>query len=75
MAATAITRDTRAVAVVVSESAVVRIFDGGRLVSEIIPEIWRLGKERSRIDAPREEKTVADLRIVSVRTDECEEDR
>src|SRR4051812_48616173 len=39
-AAASITRDTDAVAVVVSESSVVRILDGGKLVTEIIPELW-----------------------------------
>ena len=42
IAAASITRQTRAVAVVVSESAIVRVFDDGKLVSEIIPELWML---------------------------------
>lgn len=29
--------------VVVSESSVVRVFDDGKLVAEIIPELWMLG--------------------------------
>ncbi|MDX1614459.1 MAG: diadenylate cyclase [Candidatus Promineifilaceae bacterium] len=40
MAAASITRETNAVAVVVSESAVVRVFDNGEIISEIIPELW-----------------------------------
>jgi diadenylate cyclase len=43
MAAASISKQTRAVAVAVSESSVVRMFDDGELVSEIIPEIWMLG--------------------------------
>jgi diadenylate cyclase len=43
MAAASVSRQTRAVAVAVSESSVVRMFDDGELVSEIIPEIWMLG--------------------------------
>jgi len=31
---------TEAVAIVVSESSVVRVFDDGRLIAEIIPELW-----------------------------------
>jgi DNA integrity scanning protein DisA with diadenylate cyclase activity len=42
MAAASITKQTDAVAVVVSESAVVRIFDDGEIVCEIIPELWLL---------------------------------
>jgi len=70
VAAASITRDTQAVAVVVSESSVVRIFNEGRLISEIIPEIWLFGNESFKIAGPREEQTVADLRIVSVKSDE-----
>jgi DNA integrity scanning protein DisA with diadenylate cyclase activity len=40
MAAASITKHTNAIAVVVSESAIVRIFDDGKVISEIIPELW-----------------------------------
>jgi diadenylate cyclase len=43
VAAASISKQTGAVAVAVSESSVVRMFDDGELVSEIIPEIWILG--------------------------------
>ena len=42
MAAASITRTTNAVAVVVSESSMVRVFDNGAIVGEIIPELWML---------------------------------
>jgi DNA integrity scanning protein DisA with diadenylate cyclase activity len=42
MAAASITKQTHALAVVVSESAIVRVFDGGELIAEIIPEFWLL---------------------------------
>jgi len=42
MAAASITRTTSAVAVVVSESSMVRVFDNGGIVGEIIPELWML---------------------------------
>lgn len=67
VAAASISRDTQAIAVVVSESSVVRIFNMGKLVTEIIPEIWLFGKENFKIPGPREERTVADVRIVSVK--------
>jgi diadenylate cyclase len=40
MAGASISKQTSAVAVVVSESSMVRMFDDGELVSEIIPELW-----------------------------------
>ena len=43
MAAASVSKQTGAVGVAVSESSVVRMFDDGELVSEIIPEIWMLG--------------------------------
>src|SRR5215217_2574994 len=43
VAAASISKQTEAVAIAVSESSVVRMFDDGELVSEIIPEIWMLG--------------------------------
>ena len=42
MAAASISKKTETIAVVVSESSVVRIFIRGEIVSEIIPEIWLL---------------------------------
>src|SRR5215217_5049786 len=40
MAGASISQQTSAVSVVVSESSMVRMFDDGELVSEIIPELW-----------------------------------
>ena len=42
MAAASITRETNAVAVVLSESSMIRIFDNGEIIGEIIPELWML---------------------------------
>jgi diadenylate cyclase len=44
VAAASITKETNSVAVVVSESSMVRVFDDGELISEIIPEIWLLSR-------------------------------
>lgn len=60
MAAASITRDTRSVAVVVSESSMVRIFDDGELVSEIIPEFWLLRRYSSQIIGPASQRNVED---------------
>lgn len=48
MAAASITRSTDAVAVVVSESSMVRVFDDGELVAEIVPEVWILRQAERR---------------------------
>jgi diadenylate cyclase len=43
VAAASVSSRTDAVAVVVSESSTVRMFDDGELVAEIVPELWLLG--------------------------------
>ena len=50
VAGASISRDTRAVAVVVSESSMVRMFDDGELVSEIVPELWMIDGYTSRME-------------------------
>ncbi len=42
VAAASITKHTDAIAVVVSESGIVRVFDDGVLIGEIIPDEWNL---------------------------------
>ncbi|WP_246041675.1 DNA integrity scanning protein DisA nucleotide-binding domain protein [Desulfoglaeba alkanexedens] len=65
MAAASITRQTEAVAVVVSESSVVRVFDRGELISEILPEIWLLSRYSVHLSGPYREETEADVTVVS----------
>ena len=50
MAGASISQQTSAVSVVVSESSMVRMFDDGELVSEIIPELWMIDSYTSRVD-------------------------
>lgn len=52
IAAASITSRTRAFAVVISESAVVRLFDGGRLVAEVLPELYLLSRYSSHLVNP-----------------------
>lgn len=52
MAAAAMTNATGAVGVVVSQSAIVRLFDDGELVVEVLPELWMLSRFSSHIEAP-----------------------
>ena len=57
MAAASITRMTEAVAVVVSESSLVRVFDNGELVSEVIPELWMLRRFSTQVSGPAAQST------------------
>jgi DNA integrity scanning protein DisA with diadenylate cyclase activity len=50
MAGASISRQTNAVSVVVSESSMVRMFDDGELVSEIVPELWMIDGYTTRMD-------------------------
>jgi len=44
MAAASVTKDTNTIAVVVSETSVVRVFDNGEIIAEILPELWLLDR-------------------------------
>ncbi len=52
MAAASITKQTDAVAVVVSESSVVRVFDDGEIIAEILPELWLLRNSSLHLSQP-----------------------
>jgi diadenylate cyclase len=56
MAAASITQQTAAVAVVVSESTIVRIFSAGKIVCEIIPELWLLRRYEMNLRRALEER-------------------
>ena len=45
LAAASISKATRAIGIVVSESAIVRIFQDGILIGDIIPELWLMSRE------------------------------
>jgi diadenylate cyclase len=62
VAAASITLQTQAVAVVVSESSVVRVFDNGELISEIIPELWMLRHYRPHLSGPYSQTAMSTLR-------------
>ena len=51
VAAASVSSRTEAVAVAVSESSTVRMFDDGELVAEIVPELWLLGGYGSYLDS------------------------
>ena len=52
MAAASITKHTNAVAVVVSENSIVRVFDDGEIIAEILPELWLLHNYSLHLSAP-----------------------
>lgn len=49
MAAASVSRQTGAVSVAVSESSMVRMFDDGDLISEIVPELWMFNDYNTRV--------------------------
>ncbi|MEW6637292.1 MAG: diadenylate cyclase [Actinomycetota bacterium] len=65
MAAASVSAYTDAVAVVVSESSMVRMFDDGELVSEIIPEIWMLDGYRSKLGGQIRTESDEQLTVLS----------
>lgn len=52
MAAASITKHSKAIAVVVSETAIVRVFDDGEVVAEILPELWLLRRHGLHVEKP-----------------------
>jgi diadenylate cyclase len=52
VAAASVSSRTEAVAVAVSESSTVRMFNDGEIVAEIVPELWLLGRFGSYLDGP-----------------------
>lgn len=65
VAGASISRQTDAVAVVVSESSMVRMFDDGELVSEIVPELWMIDGYRSRLEGRTQTRQDADVAVIS----------
>ena len=65
VAGASISRQTDAVAVVVSESSMVRMFDDGELVSEIIPELWMIDGYRSRVEGQTFTRQQEDITVIS----------
>lgn len=59
-----ISQATDAVAVVVSESSMVRVFDDGRMVAEIIPELWLMDRYNVQLRAPYREELQGDLAVL-----------
>jgi diadenylate cyclase len=67
IAAAHISSATRAVGVVVSESAVVRLFCHGGLIGEIIPELWILKRYDFQAGSQMMKESVGDLAVITPR--------
>ena len=65
MAAASVSNYTDAVAVAVSESSMVRMFDDGDLISEIIPEVWMMNGYSSKLNGPTYTRSEEDLAVVA----------
>ena len=65
MAGASISKQTGAVAVVVSESSMVRMFDDGELVSEIVPELWMIEGYRSRLEGQTLTRQEEDITVIT----------
>jgi diadenylate cyclase len=67
IAAAHISSATHAVGIVVSESSVVRLFCHGRLIGEIIPELWMLKRYDVQGGDAMVKQTVGDLAVFTPR--------
>ena len=67
LAGASISQITNAVAIVVSESSMVRVFDDGELVAEIIPELWLMDHYNVQLAAPYKEELVGDLAVLTAK--------
>jgi diadenylate cyclase len=68
LAGASISQVTDAVAIVVLESSMVRVFDDGRLVAEIIPELWLMDHYNVQLSAPYEEERIGDVAVLTAKS-------
>jgi diadenylate cyclase len=67
LAGASISQVTDAVAIVVSESSMVRVFDDGKLIAEIIPELWLMDHYNVQLTAPYQEEVMGDLAVLTAK--------
>lgn len=65
LAAATMSAVTKAAVIVVSESAVVRLFCHGKMVGEIIPELWMMSHLNVKLQGPVTRETVGDVAVVT----------
>jgi DNA integrity scanning protein DisA with diadenylate cyclase activity len=63
-AAASISKVTGAVGIVVSESALVRVFNEGKLIAEVLPELWLLSRHSVHLRAPFSQEHFRDLAVL-----------
>jgi diadenylate cyclase len=63
-AAASISKVTKAIGVVVSESALVRVFADGALIAEVLPELWLLSRRNVQLHTPFSEEHIRDLAVL-----------
>lgn len=63
-AAASISKATKAIGIVVSESALVRVFADGALIAEVLPELWLLSRRNVQLHAPFSEEHIRDLAVL-----------
>ena len=68
LAAASVSQRLGIVAIVVSESGIVRVFHRGELAAEILPELWLLSRHQTQLRGAVNEHHVQDLAIFT--TDE-----
>ncbi len=64
LAGGSISQVTNAIAIVVSESSMVRVFDDGKLIAEIIPELWLMDHYNVQLRTPYTEEHAGDLAVL-----------
>ena len=67
IAAAHISAATRAIGIVVSESAIVRLFCHGAMIGEIIPELWIMKRYNFQTGGALVKDTVGDLAVITPR--------
>jgi DNA integrity scanning protein DisA with diadenylate cyclase activity len=65
IAAANMTAVTEAVGIVVSESATVRIFCHGKLVAEVIPELWLLSRNNVQMQGPVNQENFRNMAVIT----------
>ncbi len=65
MAAASVSKYTDAVSVAVSESSMVRMFDDGELISEIIPEVWMINGYNTQVQGPTYTRSQDNITVLS----------
>jgi len=63
LAGASISKLTGAIAIVVSESAVVRVFHNGCLEAEILPELWLISRHSLHLRGPVHQDNIQDLAV------------